>query len=150
MRVKEFDVTLEEPIVTHIGGEETEVCSILIKSPSTKQRKHAFTLKQEFMRAMMQQQESLSDEAKKAAEEKAKKEKDADISSQEIIFMVMASDVDFDKFNETFRHLITSGCAEISGDKFTTFHYDQLSLDDAENILGEYMKHFLVASLLQM
>lgn len=149
-RVKEFDVTLEEPIELHKGGDVTEALTVLIKSPSAKHRNHAHALKQMFTRAMMKQQDSLSDEQKKAAEKRAEKTKDEDISAQEIVMMMLASDEDFNLFNDTFRKLVTSGCAELEGENFTTFHYDQLSLDDSEKLLGEYMKHFLVASLLQM
>lgn len=149
-RVKEIDFELEDPILHHKKGESSEITSILIKSPTAKQRKDAFALKQMFTRAMMKQQDNLSAEQIKAATERQKTEqKDVEIEPKEIVMMMLASSENFETFNETFKSLLVSGAAEIDGEKFTQFHYDQLSLDDAERLLGEYLKVFLVSSLLQ-
>lgn len=150
MRLKELDLDLMDPITTHSKGQEAEVEQITILAPSAKNRKQAFELKQSFARAMMAQQNNLSESQKETAAKQAdKSDNDDDISSSEIVMMMLASDENFDRFNETFKSLLLAGCAKIGDDKMTQFHYDQLSIDDAENILGEYLKHFLLASLLQ-
>lgn len=148
-RLKELDLDLMDSIVTHAKGQESEVDQITIVAPSAKNRKHAFELKQSFARAMMAQQEKATEAQKAAAAKQTQNSDDSDISSSEIVMMMLASDENFDRFNETFKSLLLAGCAKVGEDKMTAFHYDQLSIDDAENILGEYLKHFLLASLLQ-
>jgi hypothetical protein len=149
-RIKEFEVTLEDAIEVHVKGQPVEGTTVLLIAPSAKNRKEAFNMKQIFTRAITSMQKNASQEELSSAKaRKAEATDDKGPSGEEILMMILASDQDFDMFNEQFRKLLCHGCATICGEPLNDHLYGKLSLDDAEKILAEYLEHFLMKSLLQ-
>lgn len=147
-RTVEFDVELQEPLTVSVAGQQVEANVVLLKAPSAKNRRPAFGMKQIVLRAIKEQQSMASTADMEKARSQAEKD-DSDPTGSEIIMLVMASNENFDLFNDQFKEIICNGCAEISGVAMTAHLYDKLCLDDAEKLLSEYLEHFLMKSLLQ-
>ena len=141
----EIEAILDQELEFHSHGQIVRSNKVLLKAPSAKNRKSAFTMKQMFMRAVMSQQEMAAKNSQVLQEEN---KKDAKVQASDIISLVMASNECFDHFNEQFKDMLCAGCGSIEGEKFTKPMYDELSLDDAEKLLGEYIQAFLMKSLI--
>lgn len=147
-RIREFEVKLNESISVHVKGSEIEADTVLLVAPSAKNRREAFNMKQMFTRAITSIQQTASQEQISSAKAKSAEDNKGP-SGEEILMMILASDQNFDLFNDEFCKLLCNGCATIHGEPMNKHLYDKLDLDDAEKLLSEYLEHFLMKSLLQ-
>ena len=76
---------------------------------------------------------------------------DLDIPAEQYFSMVLMTDIDIEKFLETFKGLMLSGCCKVValGNKTITSNmYDGIDASDLERLIGEYIKTFVMRSLL--
>ena len=68
-----------------------------------------------------------------------------EISGTEIMTIIMMSNVDLVKYQDTFRELLLNGVAFVSDTQKMTQHiYDNMSIEDSEKLMGEYISNFLL------
>ncbi len=139
----EIIIQLTTPLQYSVNGQFEDSHELILKAPSANRRRQCNELRQGFMKGMMGMSNNSSD-VKKADEDKKEELKPGDI-----VTVLMMSDVDFGKYVETFREVLTSGaCEVVEGVKLTNPLFDKLSLQDQDTLLGEYLSNFLLASQL--
>ena len=147
----QFDFELTTPIKYQKDGEFHEARVIAVKAPSKKHRKQSIRIKQGFYQAMQYHQANNAS-SEKAVEEARKKleEGDETITGQEIMMMLYMSDVDIERFDEAFDKLLLSPgiCMVDDAVQLTTPILDELSEEDTDRLLGEYMENFFVGSMM--
>lgn len=146
----EFTFTLRKPIPwVNAGTDGTQQFAkeLVLKAPSNRQRHQTAALSQGFMQAV----HSMQDKAKaEAAKVEDKADKDHQIKGTEVLSAVMMSDIDFVAYQETFRTLLLNDIAFVSdGQKLTSPMYDNMSTEDSQNLMGEYIAIFLISSLMR-
>lgn len=148
----EFIFTLSTPLSYHEKGQLATTSELLLKAPSSKQRNESAKLKQGFFRAL-KDMESVTN-GKTDVEKEAVKERMAaqeeEIGADEILSIIMMSNVDLGSYQESFRTLLLNDACMVGGStKLTAPMFDNLSDADTERLLGEYLANFLLASHIQ-
>ena len=161
MLQNELTITLDDPIVYKVSDKTsqqlgvTKESNILIcKSPSVdyKYRKHTAYLKQQFMRGMIGMQKSYSD-----AVSDIKKENTADdnsLSGDVVLGILYMIDIDICEYEDRFKKMICGvGISElitINGEiPLTITHYENMSEDNRDQFMSEYIAFFLLNSLMK-
>lgn len=144
-KVKEFDFPLSTKIAyaSVKEGEEVKGSFIKLTPPSSKQLTQCAFLKQSFIRAVTEQSRNNPDA-------KEDKDSEAKISGQDIIYLLYGSEsVDMAKILLSAIELFKSGVAMIDGEtKVTKPILEEISNDDLEGMLGEYLANFTLRSVL--
>ncbi|MEE9222966.1 MAG: hypothetical protein V3V40_05875 [Nitrosomonadaceae bacterium] len=152
----EFQFELTKPIKYDAGGEKVEGAFITLAHPSYKQMDKCVPLKQAFYRAAADIDAdteavaaAVATAAAAAAATGATPE-DTDITPEGLISLFYQSDEDMVKIILYGVELFKSpGIALIDGSTSMTHPMiEQLSQDDLENMLGQYMVNFILASAL--
>ncbi len=137
----EFNYTLTTQFKYADGtGEQVPAKFITFYAPTRKCIKECSALKQAFFRAMNEQDTS-----------KATGETEVEIESKDIMALLAISNkVDLPDVMEVAAQLfLLPGIALVDGEhKFKTALMDRVSVDDFENMLGEYLLNFTLASSL--
>ena len=143
----EVQITLENDIIYHHSGNEVKTKSIILKAPSSKQKKQSNELAQWLVQAIKQ---ATKDEAtKEATLEHQNDSSDMSDNPMAIIYLIMASDVKFEIIENCCLKLLSSGGALLDGkESLTEFNYDQLSLGDSYKLIGGYLVNFLIPYLI--
>lgn len=136
----EFTFTLSKPIKIAVKGQLEEVNELLLFAPSNKQRREACKLEQGFFRAL----KSMADDKGDVAE--AAKDDGKTITGDEVLSIIMMSDVDFDEYQEIFKKLLLSGICKVFDETFVPSMYDLMNHNDTSRLMGEYLANFLLAS----
>jgi len=137
--VKTFDYELEETLEYGVGGNVAQGSKIHFYAPKAKQRKKTGQLKQMFFRALPTDGNS----------EDVQQGKEDDVTGEMILFLIAQSDQDYTDFIEIGKTLICDGNAKIDDiEKFTAGHAELVTIDDLEQMVGEYVAHFIVRSAL--
>lgn len=137
---EEITFQLKKYIPYAYEGEEIDGKFIILYSPTRKQMEQCVFLKQAFFKAA------------KSIESDGKQEKgeSTEIKGQDIMSLLYSSDVDMHKVILSGIALLKSGVAKIEGVKdMTSPMIDKMGQDDLENIIGEYIANFIVASLMK-
>lgn len=123
-------------------GNETEAGFIELKAPSSKNMTEVAALKQAFCRA-------LPDSKNASDSDKEGKDID-DITGADIMGLILRSkDVELITVLLHARVLFMSGIALVDGEeKFTRPIADSMDPDDFEEMTGEYLANFILASIL--
>lgn len=142
--VKEFEYKLIEPVKYHKQGQEALGYKMTLKAPSPANRKHILKLKQHFIEAM----QIISDKPRKATDNIAS---ERELKGSDITNMLLIAGVDVNEAIDIFKELIcSSNLAHVDDSQaLTPFIFDNISIEDLENILGEYLKVFIVSSWLE-
>ncbi len=142
-KAKEIDFPLSTKIAYAKDGEEIKGSFIKLTPPSSKQLTQCALLKQSFIRAITEQAKNNPDAAD--APDDGKK-----ISGEDIIYLLYGSEsVDMGKILLSAIELFKSGVAHIEGEvKLTKPLLDEMSNDDLEGMLGEYLANFIHKSVL--
>ena len=142
-KVKEIDFPLSTKIPYAKEGEEVQGSFIKLTPPSSKQLTQCAFLKQSFIRAVTEQAKANPDAANESDDGKK-------ITGQDIIYLLYGSEsVDMGKLLLSAIELFKSGVAQIEGEvKLTKPLLDEMSNDDLEGMLGEYMANFILKSVL--
>jgi len=140
----EIIFNLSTPIEYHAKGNLEQSYELVLKAPSNRVGRQCNQLKQGFMRAL----KSLAD-----GSGEVKTETDAngkEIKADEIIQVLQMSSIDYADYVDTFKSLITNKMAEVVDGVFLTIPmFENLSIDDTDKMLGEYLESFLLTSQLK-
>ncbi len=138
--ITEFDYELKVPFLYAYAGNQEKALMITLKAPTVKTPYRA-DLKQCFFRAIPQ---DGKEEAKGEAGTKM-------FTGSDILFTIsMSREVSLSSFIEYGKSLLASGVALVDGQtKLTKLLIDAMDPDELENMLGEYMVNFILASALK-
>jgi len=138
----EFDFHLTGPLRYAYQGDQVDASFVRFFAPSSKVSRECAALKQAFMRAVPKNQ----DDAGAGAETP---DKEPQISGSDVItVLAMSPDVDLPDLLDVGRRLfLAPGVAMVDGEtKLTKNLLDNLSQDDFESMVGDYMANFTLAS----
>jgi hypothetical protein len=136
--VKEIEFKLSSKITFHKGGDNQDANIIFLKAPSRKNKKHTTYLKQCFFRAMK--------EAQGGNQSSGDSSEESDIKAKDIMILLMMSSIDVSECLEHLQSILCNGACFIDDDvPMSAFSYGQISDDDEERLLGEYMRSFLLS-----
>lgn len=138
----EFNHTLIRPFRYAFKGEHVEAQFIRLHAPTSRNRKECSLLKQAFFRAIK--------DAPDAPNGRAQAD-DQKVEGDDVMMLIsMSQNVDLDAVLEAARKLFTSGVAQVDGEEKLTAHLiDQMSLEDLEKMVGDYLAFFTLRSALQ-
>jgi len=145
---KDFDYELSSSFEYACKGEIAEATFITFHAPTSRNMQQCAMLKQSFYRALSEQQEKASDPTGETVEDKG----DKVINGAEIMDLIMISkDVELVNVLIAGKELFASkGVAMVDGETpLTKPLVDNMSQDDLEKALGEYLANFILASFLQ-
>jgi len=145
-KIRQFDFILNVPIKYALDGNETQAQLLALKAPSNKSRKYAAKLKQGFYKSIV----ALKDTFTESDTSSNKKEENDKFDGEQVVQMLMmAGVVDFEDYLDNFKKLITNhGICRIDDKMPLNDHlFDEISYDDSERLLGDYLSTFLVSSL---
>lgn len=135
------DVELSQPLEYSSKGQAMEAKSITLYAPTRKAFKHNAKLKQLTMQAMASMAESRTASTADSSEN--------ELRGKDLMTMLYASDIDIDELSNTFQTIVTNSSAAKIGDETITEHLlDKLSMDDYDNLMGEYIVTFLLGDML--
>jgi riboflavin biosynthesis pyrimidine reductase len=143
-----FEVKLSGPIMVATKEDGLIECdTILLKAPSSKNRREASKIKRLCSKAVM----AYGGNSQTESTEK-KESRDVEITGVEVVNMLAGSAIDDDdlleRLYELFIILLVNGCGEVAGQRMTGGLVDKISYEDLEKVFGEYVKYFLLKSLL--
>lgn len=141
----EFTFELIKPLPYHRDGEQVFAKEIILKAPSNKQQHETSKLKQGFHRAIHELQNSEAANSKK----NKNKDNEEDINGEDIISMIMASKIDFGEYQQVFGSLLRNDIGWIENEKITMPIYNNISDEDFEKMMGEYIANFLLISMMK-
>jgi len=139
---KAISVDLSQPIEYAKGGELEAGTFITMDPPSSRNMTECAALKQAFFRALPKDGTVETDDTDSNS---------AEITGEAIMTLItMSKDVELGTVLLLAKELLTSGVAKVEGEvKLTKPLFDNLSQDDVELLVGEYMANFILASALQ-
>ena len=137
----EFTFKLIKPLSYHDGGNSEAIAKeLILKAPSNRQRRQTAILKQGFFRALKDLQDSRQDSSEVSDES-------GGISGTEVLGVIMMSKVNFADYQDTFRELLLNDIAFLADrEKLKSHTYDDMSDEDSEKLMGEYIANFLLSS----
>lgn len=141
-RKTEYDFYLEVPLSYSSGSSQHEATFIRLFAPSSKVSRECAALKQAFLRAVPKET------SKKA---QVSDGSSGDLTGSDVIqVLAMSTDVDLpDVMDVGKRLLLAPGISKVEGEtKLTTALLERMDQEDFENMLGEYLVNFTLASTL--
>lgn len=138
----EFQYILKQPFTYAHKGDNVEAKFIALTAPTSKTTHECAALKQSFFRAMSER-EGTSETTD---------DTDIEIEGADVMSLIaMSKDVDLPEVLDIGKRLFQMpGIALVDGEtKFGNAILDRMSLDDFEDMLGEYMVNFILASSLK-
>lgn len=140
----EVIVPLSTPLKYSVGADFEDANQLILKAPSANRRRQCNELRQGFMKGIA----GMADKSGRV--ETTPEASDKETTPDEIVMTLMMADIDFAKYVETFREILINGaCDVVEGIKLTGALFDNLSLEDQDTLLGEYLSNFLLASQLR-
>lgn len=146
--ITEMNYKLSSAVPYASHGEQVFSFNIKLKAPLGRHRAHLIRLKQGFMRSVLAAQKNAPERAENIAENNVEAEPYV-ISGADIIKLFYGSDIDLVKLQDEFRLLLAANIGEIAeGIPLNAYMIDQISQEDFEGIMGDYMAAFIVSSLI--
>ena len=143
--ITEFNYTLKAPVKVAKGGEEELVFILKLKCPTAKHRAHLIRLKQGFLKAAVSAQRSNAMQVESNAPQED--EGHSEITGDAIMALLYISDVDLVGLEDEFRSLLLAGvCEVLEGVNLNSHTAEQISLNDFEGLMGEYLANFIILS----
>jgi hypothetical protein len=146
---KKYDFEVKEKFKYAYKGNEQEVEFITLHPPTSKNLKESSDLKQFVFRALTEASER--NPGKDKDEEEPAEGAQAELTGADILLSIYAaSRVSLAKFLVTGIELLsTKGVAEVDGEeRLTKTLIDKMDPDEFEEMLGEYIARFIMASAL--
>lgn len=140
----EFRFVLARTFQYSKDGEQVNAKFISLQAPTSKCMRECAALKQAFFRAMGDQQDTVT---------AVKTDKEIDIKKEDILFMIsMSKTVDLPDLLDTAKQLfLLPDIALVDGEhKLKNTLIERMSVDDFQNMFGEYMVNFILASSLKL
>ncbi len=141
----EFRYVLASTFQYSKEGEQTNAKFIALTAPTSKCMRECAALKQAFFRAI--------DDQKDAKAARGDVDTDLEITGEDILSMLsMSKTVDLPDLLDTAKQLfLMPGIALIDGEhKLKTTLIERMHIDDFQNMFGEYMVNFILASSLKL
>jgi len=138
----EFKYVLKSPFSYSKDGQVIDAQFITLKAPTSRTTTECASLKQAFFRAMSEQEGGDADKA----------DPDFDISGSDIMTLIaMSKSVDLPEVLAIGKKLFQQpGIALVDGEtKLGNELMNRMSVDDLEDLLGDYLVNFILASSLQ-
>ena len=147
---KEIIINLKQSVKTPRDGEMVDCSAITIYSPTGKQIKYIARLENAYNQALMSVMGlSFFKDLQNQQPSDAEKQEITAEGIIEILNKVSDSEV-YEKCFDTLKLLLTSepatAKADFDGFKATAAIFDELSIPDLKNILGEYIVNFITPS----
>ena len=151
-KITEFEVELDTPVNVAVAGQKQECEKVLLRAPSSVNRKEVSRIKRTWTRAMdeVAQRNKANAESKPAEKDDSAKSDDAQITHSEVIDLISATGDDDDRLNkcyDAFEQLLFDGCGSIEGEAITKTIFNRFAYDDLEKLFGEFVMSFLFPSL---
>jgi len=142
--------TLLKPFTYSLKGESRKAEFLTVRSPTSDNLSSVAQLKQGFMKAVTGSHDSKAVEAARA-EGKAKEASLDNLTGDAIIAMLSMSDINYAVYLETAKFVFThSDVCLIDGEiEFNKELSRKLSFDDLEALTGEYLRVFILTSVLK-
>lgn len=142
MLKKEFDFILQEGIQYSENGAFPIAKKLTLKAPSNKQRKIVSKLQQGLIQALMSTTK-YSNQNKEIKKDKTSL--DGGFTADVVLMLLQASDIDISSYMENFKELLTSNICLVDGKlPLNSQQYDELSIEEGDRLLGEYIINFLL------
>lgn len=145
-RKTEHDFFLRAPLSYSSGADQRDATFIKLFAPSSKVSRECSALKQAFLRAVPKNVDKSE-----AAAAAASSGSTDDLNGSDVIeVLAMSTAVDLPDVLEVGKRLLLApNIAKVEGEvKLTSALMDRLDQEDFENMLGEYMANFTLASVL--
>ena len=142
--------TLLKPFEYAFKGEIREAKFVTLRAPTVNNISSVAKLKQGFMQAITKDKNTKNYKDKKSIDDK---DGDLDSLTGEMIMTVLAiSDVDYSKYLEMAISVFTGSkiCLIDGENEFSKNLSLKLSFDDLEGLTGEYLRVFILSSVLRM
>lgn len=143
MSEKEIKIELKTNLPYAYKGEKLEGTFITLIAPAYKQFEYCVPLKQMVFRVMAKMADSSDGDTNDETDSESA------LKGRDLISMMYQSDEDMIKFLLYGERLLLSGIAQVEGcEKLTTPLRKSMDSEDFENVLGEYIVNFILASVL--
>lgn len=141
----EIFINLDSPIECHYKGSVKEFDEMVISSPNSKVQHSHIKLESAFIRAISSNATNSKDSTDTSNEE-------SDINAKQIVIMLMVNKEDVSCLLDEFRKIVLcKGMSKLIKDgdevEMTSHIYESIKLDDLKKAFGEYIKHFILASI---
>ncbi len=146
IKITEFNYELLEPITYAHKGNPVEASFITFKAPSSRQIDLCSDLKQYFFQSL---KDGEGNSNRSSGESPSQ---ELDLSGSEImILMAMSTTVKLKSVILTAKQLFkVKGIAQIDGSvDITDIHFNEIDPEDIEEMVGEYLVNFILASALK-
>jgi hypothetical protein len=149
--VNEFDYCLKDGVIKVSGndGMQKESSMLRLVAPSTTQsERYATKIKQAFTRVIFAQMKEISTVKSETKEISEKGEKD-ELTGSHFLMLLFNSDIDVsDLITNSFNPLLLDVCFIDGVIPLKEHTLKQIGWNDRQELLGEYIKNFMAASLL--
>lgn len=128
--------------------QEIDADKIVLKAPSNLQIKQCMRIQKLVMGAIYDHTSRSTDSDKKSSDD-TRSEEDNDFAASALMSLILSTDFDADSFIDNFKEVFCSGgqhpvCLINGSTPLNDYLYDFVSLRDMKNIMGEYVKNFLL------
>jgi len=144
-------VKLSKPITYAYKGENVEASFITLLPPTAKHIHLTGLIKSVFQKNAVEfrQNQKLVDQVADAAESQQKEGGEKEVGSDDVWGLFYMNPDSIEQVMIAGKELMSSGLFLIEGEvKLTKPLIDELSTEDFEKVLGEFMANFIVASLM--
>lgn len=145
---KEFQFICNDEITYHINGAEVKTCNLTLKAPSM-MSSVAPLISQDIMIAIRSNVDSMkvSEESQKQIQNQQQEDEKITIKSRDILTLLYSAKViDMNKFREKFIKLLLERniCLLDNQIPITKAHFEYISYDESNRLMGEYLSNFLI------
>jgi len=146
----DIDYTLETPIQVSNGGDLDNCFILTLVSPVKKFIRKTYKLQQYFMQAQVQQAELFAGIAsKREAIEKDGDEDEHELDQNDVMQMLLSSNVDIDHMLSEFERLVLLGAVVIDDKKLNPIQWGKITDKDKEGLMTKYVAFFISTLALQ-
>ena len=144
--MEDQEFTLTAPIKVSNDGNLDDCFIITLVSPVKKFIRKTYKLQQYFMKAQVQQAELFSKFIEERENDDDKEDDDKEevkITSNQVMQMLLSSDVDIEAVVDEFERLALLGAVTINGIKPNPIQWGAISDDDKEGLMTKYLSFFI-------
>lgn len=136
-----FKFNLSNEVILHHEGKAIKIDHLLLNAPSLKQANIASRLKQLIVRGVTSAKTEQSETNNKNASS-------SNPTGEEILFVIMSSDIDFVEIIDAFKKLLCCGVCKVNSEIIPKDIPEEILIEDIEKMLGEYISKFFLRYLL--
>lgn len=139
-----IEFILSKEITYHHQGTSKQGQMLVLTAPTNAHTRHRVKLQQALHRAM-------ANIATNKTEQVAQKDTgESTIAGSDVMMMMLTSETDMVQFHDDFRKFMCEGSCLVEGEeRITAKLWDDLSPDDTDALMGEYLANFILPSSLR-